>query len=861
MKYGLATVMRKIPEFNQLKKTNPRYSAALKPYDYKTVEEFIYDYENKGLKGKKVYDELIKLIVPEKLNAEPVVPVDRVKVKPSMPERYSMEDLLTHENRVLPYVSNIHQSIGKLMDVAISQAIGIAESNALNKPSVNNGRALRMFFYEHLPYEEICNHISCTKEHVRNNLIGKFIFGEQYVEEISLSEDFKKGVKELVSPLLYQVCDIAFEDNDIDTPEKAKFAAALSGYKLLDDVKEWGKMMILTRDSYIAITRQHLISLKKAICEAIVPISLSTLCDETKADFIKKNSLNDFDRQIIEQFVKSHPWIETDDEGRYYIKTAYLDSVYQRQGRIIYESGGLIHHNEVRAQYRSLYGEDYKTPGIQNRLSRRIQNDFFPYGKTGLWYYSEDGVTLKPVNKVVAKFVDDNISFYWKDLAGVVGQLCRLNMNYSVRRIRMEITNLCYVDSNDANHFVKKGEESNYSNFTWLKGKQNRTNWAVNHAIEILNDAPNKEMIWEEFANIFEQDLRETGRPLTVLHDIKYKHSGTTDDRRIFIRENDTIKINEDVVQNDYNGDLSLYGLYRKNSEFYNVIFSLAVTELRKRESHKMPLIDFINFALESIKGDGESEGIIDATFIRKRFEINSELPKGLSRINENGSVYIKLNIDETVEDTKDDIQYEIVSAPSTEEKLAPQLVVSQNNREAVSYTSIFNWEDVKTALQKDLTFYNRPEWYEGITSDRVLNKFETVLAGSDNYNLNHIVPQIIYEFHYARTDRYDLNQYMLNLPIAFEALLREIYESAHRPIRVNGIYELCKEGFNDYAAAITSRDKRGFGRILNDLVHKRNLLLHGANLELSIVTLVQNIVEYIALFVYTVDKYALDVE
>ena len=836
MKYGLATVMRKIPEFNQLKKTNPRYSAALKPYDYKTVKEFIYDYENKGLKGKKVYDELIKLIVPEKLKTEPVVPADRIKVKTSEPERYSMEDLLTHEDRVLPYVSNIHQSIGKLMDVAISQAINITE-----KAHKKNGRALRMFFYEHLPYEEICNHISCTKEHVRNNLIGKFIFGEQYVEDISLSEDFKKGVKELVSPLLYQVCDIAFEDNDIDTPEKAKFAAALSGYKLLDDVKEWGKMMILTRDSYIAITRQHLISLKKAICEAIVPISLSALCDETKADFIKKHSPCDFNRQIIEQFVKSHPWIETDDEGRYYIKTAYLDSVYQRQGRIIYESGGLIHHNEVRAQYRSLYGEDYNTPGIQNSLSRRIQKDFFPYGKTGLWYYSEDGVTLKPVNKVVAKFVDDNISFYWKDLAGV--------------------TNLCYVDSNDSNHFVKKGEESNYSNFTWLKGKQNRTNWAVNHAIEILNDAPNKEMIWEEFANIFEQDLRETGRPLTVLHDIKYKHSGTTDDRRIFIRENDTIKINEDVVQNDYNGDLSLYGLYRKNSEFYNVIFSLAVTELRKRESHKMPLIDFINFALESIKGDGESEGIIDATFIRKRFEINSELPKGLSRINENGSVYIKLNIDETVEDTKDDIQYEIVSAPSTEKELAPQLVVSQNNREAVSYTSIFNWEDVKTALQKDLTFYNRPEWYEGITSDRVLNKFETVLAGSDNYNLNHIVPQIIYEFHYARTDRYDLNQYMLNLPIAFEALLREIYESAHRPIRVNGIYELCKEGFNDYAAAITSRDKRGFGRILNDLVHKRNLLLHGANLELSIVTLVQNIVEYIALFVYTVDKYALDVE
>ena len=112
MKYGLATIMRKIPEFNQLKKTNPRYSAALKPYNYRTVEEFIQDYEGKRLKGKKVYDELFKLLSAEKLETEPLGPAVRVKVKPSMPERYSMEDLLTHDYRVLPYVSNIHQSIG-----------------------------------------------------------------------------------------------------------------------------------------------------------------------------------------------------------------------------------------------------------------------------------------------------------------------------------------------------------------------------------------------------------------------------------------------------------------------------------------------------------------------------------------------------------------------------------------------------------------------------------------------------------------------------------------------------------------------------------------------------------------------------
>lgn len=864
MKYEpKTTVLKNIPEFIQLKKTKPSYYRPLCSYNNKTIEDFVYDYMNKSLKGREVYDELMKLIAPELLKSESRNPEVKVKdkVKSAKPERYSMEELLSHEERILPFVNNTYPSIGKLMDVVISQAIEITENHSSKTTYTNNGKALRLYFYDHLSYDVICNQLKCTKENVRGNFIGSFISGNKFVEGISLSEEFKKSVRDFTSSLLYQVCDSAFEANDIDTPEKVKFALSLSGYRVLDDIKDWGNMMILTLDSCKDITRKHLISLKKTICDAIVPVTLSTLCEEIKADFIIKNSLEVFNEQIIAQFVKSHPWIVSDDEGRFYIKTPYLTKIHQRQGRIIYEAGGLIHYKEVKRLYRSIYGEDYNMPGIQPTLSRRKQNDFFPYGRTGLWYYSEDGLELKPANKVIAKFVDEKICFYWKDIAGIVSQLCHLNRNFTMRRIRMEITNLCYVDSNDTNHFVKKGEEGSFPDYSWLKGKQNRANWAVNHTFEILNDAPFGKMKWEEFATVFKQDLLETGRPLKVLDDIKYKYSGTAEERCVFIYEKNLISINEDVVQNDYNGDLSMYGLYRKNYKFYNVIFSLAVTELRKREDNKMQLADFITIALKSINSDKDSKDKIDAAFIRKRFNDNSDLPKGLSRFNEQGKVFIQLNTNETIEDTKNDIQYEIAPNPSIDDKNVPQVITSKGNRHSVSYSTVYSWKDVKRALQKDLAFYDRPDWLKGITSDEVLDKFESVLARSNNNNLNYIVPQIIFEFHYARTDRYDLNQYMLILPIAFEALLRDIYESVHRPIRTSGIYELCKEGFQDYANAITSKEKRGFGRILNDLVHKRNLLLHGVNLELSIVTLVQNIVEYIALFVYTVDKYAVDIK
>jgi hypothetical protein len=299
-----------------------------------------------------------------------------------------------------------------------------------------------------------------------------------------------------------------------------------------------------------------------------------------------------------------------------------------------------------------------------------------------------------------------------------------------------------------------------------------------------------------------------------------------------------------------------MYGLYRKYPEFYDSIYSLAMTELRKRQDNRMQLSDFINLAIESLKSDDVG---IDRSYVRKMFENNDSLPNGLSRYNDNGTVYIKLDIAVADEETKDEVQYDVTTTSAGSDEVMPSLVVSDTQRQPVTYATKFNWSEVKLALRKDLSFYDSPYWSEGITSDEVLDKFVHFISSSTNYNLNRVLPQTIYEFHYARIDRYDLNQYMLCLPIAFEALLRCINDSKKRSTYGRGISQMCEEWFPDYGRAIKYKEKKGFGKILNDMVHKRNLLLHGNSLELSPVTLVQNIVEYIALFVYTVNKYALD--
>lgn len=366
-------------------------------------------------------------------------------------------------------------------------------------------------------------------------------------------------------------------------------------------------------------------------------------------------------------------------------------------------------------------------------------------------------------------------------------------------------------------------------------------------------------MLWAEFEKILKADILETGRPIKVIEDVKYKLSGSPSDtakRLLFLRDKQYIWLNNDVIQNDYNGDLSMIGIYRKYPEYYDSIYSLAMSELRKRQDNKMQLTEFISLAIESLKSDEVS---IDSPYIRKMFENNDSLPNGLSRYNDNGTVYIKLDIAVADEETKDEVQYDVTTTSAGSDEVMPSLVVSDTQRQPVTYATKFNWSEVKLALRKDLSFYDSPYWSEGITSDEVLDKFVHFISSSTNYNLNRVLPQTIYEFHYARIDRYDLNQYMLNLPIAFEALLRCINDSKKRSTSGRGISQMCEEWFPDYGRAIKYKEKKGFGKILNDMVHKRNLLLHGNSLELSPVTLVQNIVEYIALFVYTVNKYALD--
>ena len=709
------------------------------------------------------------------------------------------------------------------------------------------------YFNNNLSRKEIANKYGMSFERIRQ-IVMNLIDNKQKKGKINIANWFQQRIIESVKDYMFMPIDDYLNDNMIYTDAQESFIKKISNIDILS-MEEWGDVPYFIPGDSKRKYRHLLLSIKASICDCIVPAKMDKIINEAKIDFEKKNSTKDFefDRDFCIIFLNNHPWIEKDEDNKFFIATKQLVKDYQRQGRIIYEANDLIHYSQVKEIYKSLYKETYSTPGIHDALRKRIEKDFFPYGKTGLWYYSEDSTEIAIPNKVLTRFVDEKKIFYWDELSLVITKLKKTNPSLTDKSIRTLVTSLCYVDANDKNHFVKKGEEQNYSDYKWTRNRQSRVNWLVNHVSEMINATHNHEIEWSTLEKQLKQDIADSNRPENVFDTFKYEFLGKEGSGRLFIKTSyNSVRINEEVFQEEYNGDLSMVGIYRKYPDYYISLQSLAMTYLRKQKNNEMRLSDFVNYALNNIDNDGS----IVKSYIRKFFANEDNLPNGLKRYNLNGTVFIKLELETADEEAKQEIQTYIPEIPAETLETTKQFIEENSNKEPVTITTLFDWNQIQKALKEDLGYYNRV--MDGITSDKTLEHFIKFMKKSDNRYLSILFPQCIYEFHYARIDRYNLYQYLLNLTIGFEALLTEIYQKGnhHIPLSGNGIYDICRIGFVEYAEAIQSQGNSPFGRIVKDLTYKRNKMCHGANLQLSPVTLVQNILDYTALYIYTINKY-----
>lgn len=782
-----------------------------------------------------------------------IAPRGHIKVLPNEPVKFSFEDLLRQPEKALPYVENEEQPLGKLINIFIEQVINLLKRSK-KKADIEYASILDDYFNNDLSLNEIATKYGKTFERIRQIVMNLFD-NKQKKEKIYIAKWFEQRIIESTKDYVFKPIDDYLDDNKIGTDAQETFLCNVANLDILS-MPEWGDIPIFIPKETIGLYRKQLISLKSAICEAIVPTDLDKIINNAKTEFEKRktNKSFAFDCYFCKVFLNNHPWIEKDEDENYSIATNYLVTDYQRQGRIIYEAGDLIHYNQVKTLYESLYNETYSTPGISNTLKKREEHDFFPYGKTGQWYYSEDGSEKTIPNKALSQFVDKKIIFYWDDLSEVIAKLKKTDSKLKDKSIRDSITSLCYIDANDKNHFVKKGEEQNYTDFNWSKNKQSRVNWLVNHVFEIINASTNHEIAWPILEKQLKQDIAESNRPKKVFETFKYHYLGDENSGRLFIfNSNNVVRVNEDVLQEEYNGDLSLVGVYRKHPDYYVSLQSLAMTLLRKQENNEIRLSDFVHYALENIENDGS----IGKGYIRKFFENEDNLPKGLRRYNQNGTVYIKLELEKADEEAKQDIQTSIPEISAETLETTKLFIEDNSKKEPVTASMLFNWNQIYDALKEDLDSYNY-KIIDGITSDLSLNHFIKFMKESENRYLNRIFPQCIYEFHFARIDRYNLYQYLLNLTIGFEALLTEIYQRSnhHIPLTGKGIYDICEIGFVEYASAIKSKDNSPLGKIIKDLTYKRNKMCHGSNLQLPILTLVHNILDYTALYIYTVNKY-----
>jgi hypothetical protein len=179
------------------------------------------------------------------------------------------------------------------------------------------------------------------------------------------------------------------------------------------------------------------------------------------------------------------------------------------------------------------------------------------------------------------------------------------------------------------------------------------------------------------------------------------------------------------------------------------------------------------------------------------------------------------------------------------------------DTRPNIKYRQLVNWEELNSALKRELSFYGRWMQHENYDLNDAVDLFVSFISHSKNYELKTQLPLDLYEYLFASTDAHDRYRYLKDIILDFEAILGELYSHRYgEEPQTKGLTERAAyfEGLPDML--MYSREDKGFSRIASNLCYHRNKVAHGGYLELSSLETARLIVEYVALFVYVVAKY-----
>ena len=784
---------------------------------------------------KKIYTECEEFLFGK--SSVRLEPGRHKKVAPVNYPKYSHEDFLNQKKKLVPYCDYEGHTIGELMDIAVKQTIDFLLYYSTKKSSQSFAEKLQKVYQEGKSLDDVATEMDCTKESVRKPL-KDFYTGKKDFEGCKVDPTFLTYLKDNIEPFVFKPATAFYDDHgifdecQIDFFNKAADVVTVN----LDD---WDDCTVFIKDANKGDYTQSMHLLYEVICEEIVPVSLEKIeKDWHIAGENKDYKNNKLVEGVIAPFITSHPWIKTNDFSEYYIGHTHLRTDYQRIGRMLFNKKGFVKTQDVRDEYKKIYGLDVNFSGIPVKLGQR--DDF--YITNGDLYYSETHQPIDDFNSIMKAYAEEHIFFKWSDF---VDEMIKSNRTFNEGTRRSFMMEICRSCLDDKDLLVLKGHEKNYPQYRWRKDHNMEiSNWTLTTAIRILGSHQDT-MDKNSFISALKSEADENGYSNRIMDIIFKTYSSPTNP--LFVIDDTNIFLDRQVLENKYGNNLDKIGKKQMYLDAYPSIYAQTITALRKSEDHAMLLSDICKMVAPTLP-----EGM-HVTTIRLALD-DDNMPKEIYREKIDNRIYIKLRQEEDEEEIRKEIQYTIQNQPDLADAELPQVSVSTVEREVVSYRTILDWQKLKVALKRELAFYNRT--YNTITSDAVLEKFESFMKKSDNSLLSSIIPQKMYEYFYGMIDRNLLFDYLLHITLDFETLLREIAFSCRPKEKYNGMLDICKLYYPDYAIAIANNAKQGFEGIVKDLNYHRNRFAHGDDIDLPITSLHIKFISYVALYVYTVDKY-----
>lgn len=810
-------LLKDIPEFQQLKCTK-KYSAALGRYSKYTIDEFIYAYNHTGLKGKEPYDSLMKSLSPDMIANDS--------------QKTVVKSLL---NTVFPSSFNADSSLIEAYKQMIKEMLSYFDQTSAVPKNVKRAKICDLYFCQHLEPGEIAKTTKFSLPTIKDNfLLPLFRKGE--VDQISLNPAFKAAIDKCLADALYSP-KVELQNKLQISDDDLLQLLYLFDYAVFEDLEKGQTAIIINKGDSVRVS-ECLGKFYSILNDELLPISKQDLYTKLSDSIIPENWLPYY----IDKVIVTHESVVTNSEGLISLKDEAIKGTAQRVRRIVYESPSHTARKEdVIAAYKKMYGGE--EPVFTQPLLKEM--GVFSISHGGVYQYSEDGKTPETVHEYIDQYIAEKILFRWSEL---LKEILKINPSLKEKSERSYTTNKCTSCSSDPDILVLKGHEPEFPQYNWRNPRMmNKTNFTINKAVELLRAKGNNGMSYVDFTRELNKILAANSISTNSTKDVIRKY--VTGDTKIFILENDIIKIDDKVL-----ADVSLdyIGLGYKYSDFYLSIYSLAISELKSKPDHRMLRSELAALAVAQISDE------INGVIVNKAF-IDRAKPDMLSVEGTGKNAYICLDITRLASDTSKDKQYKVADDDkANQNESTPTVVVDTTPRPAATYRQIFNWPDIISMLKRELRHYDKPYFYQGITSDDVLEKFQRFMSQSNNVYLNQLIPQAYYELNYANVDRWSSYDYRSKMARAFESLLMDIYfQNRGVEPQTKGLWEILELAFADYQQARKTYDRNGFNGIFNNIYNDRVRFAHPTASEMP--TLSDNIkalISYMALYVYTVAKY-----